>query len=392
MSVENKQVQQCYNFPPMPPENPALQEAFVRQKTTERKAKRAKVWSRVGAAAIALLGVSQPINAIDGIVTSIKYPDTQLEVALVDGAKDMPDGGLMYIAFPGAGQKSSKNAATELFNAGQGQFKVAYVTLPNQGFTIDQLAQKTESLIAETEPNELGVEGVSMGTKLGFATLSAVQDNANRTYYRKVIDDLPLDFSNIERKLPEVSYFLALSSPNDLDTAKQGELVQGVSGVLKIFDIQPGMRVKFVYCMLNSQEDVYDTLNIRNPKAWATHIWDSLAETWNDTPPAMVRDQLLILASGTNQAELNKVVSPGITQFIYYYPGNGTDKVVDNNQAYRQFVVALEKLEVKTAYEPTDSTEHADTVAAANAFGQHIKAENEQLAANQISLIYTVPK
>lgn len=303
----------------------------------------------------------------------------------------MPDGGLMYIAFPGAGQQSSKNAATELFNAGQGKFKVAYVTLPNQGFNIEQLAQKTEELIAETEPKELGIEGVSMGTKLGFATLSAVQDNANRTYYRKVIDDLPLDFTNIERKLPEVSYFLALSSPSDLDTAKQGELIQSVASFLETFNIPAGMRLKFVYCMLNSQADVYDTLNIRNPIAWSTHIWDSIQETWNDTPPAMVRDQLLILVSGTNQTELKKVVSPGITQFIYYYPGKGDDSVIDDSQAYHQLAVALEKLEVTTAYEPTDSTEHADTVAAATAFGQLFKSEQTALSGKQVSIVVTAP-
>lgn len=365
-------------YPPMPPEPPALQEAYTAQRNELRRQKRYKIGRLLGSVTIAGLLSMQPISDIDNTITNIKYPASSMEVSLVDGAKDMPDGGLMYIAFPGAGQQSSKNAATELFNAADGKFKVAYVALPNQGFTIEQLAQKTEKLLAETQPDELGVEGVSMGTKLGLATLSTVQDNASESYYR-AIDGAQSDIVQGNRKLPNVSYFLALGSPYDLGSANQGELVQGAVGLMEQFHIQPGLRLKFIYSMLNSEADVDNALNIFNRTQWINHVVDSLKETFNDTPPAMVKDQLEILATGTNEGELSKVLSPDITQFIYYYPGNGSDAVVNNNQAYRQFAVALQKLYVTTEYTPTNSTEHADTVAAADAFGAYIRGQQESL-------------
>ena len=165
MSEQNKNLY-AFDFPPMP--SPSAAESAVVKKERKWPMRLVKA---IGAVAIGLAIVAPQVHKIDTIVAAERYRADDVEIIQAAGSDKIPKGGTEWLVFGGYGQKYSTNAAQELFNALGEKEVVASVKYPNQGFTIEELANYVHSYMRERGMSKLNVAGVSLGTPTALMTL-----------------------------------------------------------------------------------------------------------------------------------------------------------------------------------------------------------------------------
>lgn len=321
-----------------------------------------KIIKAIGVVVCAITVIAPIAKQADTLATGIIWQEDDLEVNYVDAVQGTPAEYKKeaYIAFPGVGQKDTKNAATEHFRATDGVIPVAYVSLSNQGFTIPELAHAVDDLIDEKDLEKINIIGVSAGTQLALQTITYIEEHPD-----EFID------SPGEDPLPEVGYFLANSSPYDVASAYKGPIIEPTMSLLEKTNYRSGITEKFIYSLLDGPGDINKFLDIFGKPVNVDYVIDSIQQTFNGTAPLMVQDHLVVLNESDAEKEKSawkKVLKP-TTKFLYFYPSKGKDMVIDNEKAYIQFSETLQELNVTSEYVPVDSKEHADTVQAAVAFG-----------------------
>jgi pimeloyl-ACP methyl ester carboxylesterase len=342
---------------------PPLNDADIRGTVSERSGRLfTRVAKGVGVVVCTTAIVAPLAKQLDTIVFGSIWPNDKMEVQYVPSVEGTVAEYKKeaYIAFPGVGQKDTKNAATEHFNAINHTLPTAYVSLPNQGFTIQELAHEVDSLIDENNLDKVNIIGVSAGTQLALQTITYIEEHPEE--FIEEPDEEPL---------PEIGYFLANSSPYDEMSAYKGPIIQPTMNMLDATNYRAGIAEKFVYSLVDGPGDINNLLPNSLHPINISYVFDSITQTFNATASTMVQDHLTVLNEIDAEEQKNtwkKVLTP-TTKFLYFYPSKGQDLVVDNEKAYRQFSETLQKLDVSTEYVPIESTEHADTVQAAVAFG-----------------------
>ncbi len=373
MSEQNKQ-SYAFDFPPMP----ALSATESAEVKKERKWPR-RLAKSICAVAIGLAVIAPQVHKVDTIVSAERYQQDEVEILLAAGAETLPKGGTEWLVFGGYGQKYSTNAAQELFNALGSKEVVASVKYPNQGFTIDELATYVHAYMKQRGMSKLNVAGVSLGTPTALMTLGYIQEHANNPLAQ--YQDIAFSPRGLAlRKLPEIGYFIAYSSPADVQDASQGYIAQTIVSRIKGTGYAPGMIDKLIVSGFDGEGDGLKSINILNPAEWLKQQHNNLEETFNDTPTLMVLSQMEIAAEFNVDEQWEKwrlVLSPD-SYFGYFYPSKA-DPTVNDAGAYRKYEVALKHLDVPTAYVPTGEPGHANTVATASAASKWIAIDTAAL-------------
>jgi hypothetical protein len=375
MSEQNKNTF-TDSWPKEMPLAPPLNDVDIRGASAERRQRLVeKVAKGIGIVVCTAVVIAPVTKKIDTIIASTLWPNDAMEVQYVPTVEgsEAEHKKEAYIAFPGVGQKDTKNAAAEHYNAIDHELPTAYVSLPNQGFTIAELAHEVDDLIDEKGLEKINIIGVSAGTQLALQTISYIEEHPDEFI------DTPG-----EDPLPEVGYFLANSSPYDVMSAYKGPIIEPTMNIINTTNYRSGVADKFIYSLIDGPGDVNRLLENLHGTVNISYFVDSVEQTFNSTAPLMVQDHLIVLNETDAEKEKNawkKVLTP-TTKFLYFYPSKGQDLIVDNQKAYRQFSETLQALDVSTEYVPVDSTEHANTVSAAAAFKDWLLALVQKSSSN----------
>jgi hypothetical protein len=323
----------------------------------------------VGAALLGTVIAAPYVDKIDKILSHERWPADEIEIIPAIGSETLDKGGEEWLVFGGFGQKYSINAAQELYNAiGQNQV-VSSLKYPNQGFTIDELADQVGCYISNRQMKALNIVGVSMGLPTALMTLRTVQ----RQF---VAADANNAYQDGERHLPTINYLAAYSSPADLRDAIDGDLAPWIDKLSRLTGYEPGVIAKFVFSATDGQGDVERLLNVLNRDQWYRHMRNSIEQTFNECPPQLVMSQIQVISSYNVESQwhdLQGVVSPVSTKFVYCSPSN-YDRTVDNATAIRKYQSALTQLSVPTTILDTGPSGHANTYASAAALGSLVIA------------------
>ena len=309
---------------------------------------------------------AKTVHRLDQRVARERWPNDEPEILPTYGAEDIPKGGEEWLVFGGFGQKYSVNAAQELFNAIDRRQVVSSVKYPNQGFTIDDIADLMGRYIQDRGMSVINIVGVSMGLPTALMALRRLQ----------------LTSMQNTTSLPNINYLAAYSSPADLRDAIDGDLAPWIDRASRITRYEPAVIAKFLYSATDGPGDFSRFINFLDQKQWPRHIETSLDQTFNDCPPRMVLSQIQLISSfnvETQWEDLRGLVTPSTTKFIYCSPSN-YDRTVNNDAAIQKYKNALQRLSVPTTILDTGPSGHANTFASAVAIGSLIGMSSQPLS------------
>lgn len=350
-----------FGFPPAPPLNDDVSSGKLFHANQHPGLSRRSFLKLAGTATVGLVAAKK-LYAADQLLAYLEWPPDSTEFLMAYGNESIPLAGEEWVVFGGFGQKYSVNAAQELFNAIGREQAVSSIKYQNQGFTIDELAQSFERHIAQRKMESLNIVGVSMGLPTAIMAL------------HKVIERHEQGLGPIS-KMPSINYLAAYSSPADWQDAMDGNMATVIASVSDKLQIPPAVIAKFLYSSFDGDGDPQRALNFLSPIQLRDHIFDSIRQTFNGTPPRLVLSQIQIISEFNlirEQEGIKKLLVPGKTKFIYCMPTNNIDTTVNNKGAIEKYSSQLAIYNISTTVLETGPVGHANTYASAAAMGKFI--------------------
>lgn len=362
--------------PPVCPPPPAAELAEAGQHgMTRRELLKASLLAGVYAAA-----AGTALGRISNEYTTDRWGNAPARIVMADGAEALPTGGQESIVFMGYGQQDPTNAVNQLSDALDRQQAVAGLYYPSGSFVPLDLAIPLARHLRERHVEQLNLVGFSMGTNIALETIRCIM-LSNGPRFGQAADGA----DSLMVPQLKINYWIACSSPANLQDAFQGELADTIVAISDATGYDGDAAGKLLYDIADQvyNQPIY-TDGARGLARMAVNGW---LEMNNDTPPRMALSQLRILRGfdWPQQAPAYRMVATPGARVLYVRPRN--DTIVNDDSGENGFRAGFREIDVANFHiVSTGNSDHANTVASARAVGQWFAGQSALSAVNAAGL------
>lgn len=309
-----------------------------------------------GAAIVGADLLTQATFKADDYYTSMHWPPLPAKIYFANGVDPNITPGAEWLVFGGLGQQDSRNSGQQLDDDIDHREPVASVFYPSYGFSPEALAPLIRKYIIARNIKRLNIVGISLGLPTALMTLRELEIQE--------IERINHNYPNDGFQMPEIGYIAAFSSPSDLKSAFDNELIP-LLRIMADHGYNAEAIGELLYCMTDRNGDTYKLSHPSDIRIFATYLRDTIDQLQHGCPPNLFENQLIKVLVPFNILQQSKnyrsILTPK-TRFRYLGPKKGNDDVVNDGSAFNNYKNGLLSIGIDNSVSlSTGNVDHANT-------------------------------